>query len=51
MAKPNGQGGWDLTDEDVAEVMRASFGPDYGDDVSEEAPSRRNQVEEDRDDD
>lgn len=26
MAKPNGRGGWDLTNEDVAEVMAASFG-------------------------
>lgn len=26
MATPNGKGGWDLTDDDVAEVMAASFG-------------------------
>jgi hypothetical protein len=26
MATPNGRGGWDLTDDDVAEVMAASFG-------------------------
>lgn len=26
MATPNGRGGWDLTDADVAEVMSASFG-------------------------
>lgn len=32
MARPNGTGGWDLTDEDVAEVMAASFG-------TEEEPS------------
>jgi hypothetical protein len=24
MAKPNGRGGWELTDEDVAEIARAS---------------------------
>lgn len=33
MATPNGRGGWDLTDADVAEVMSASFGqqdtPEY----------------------
>lgn len=28
MAKPNGRGGWDLSDEDLAEVMAASFGDD-----------------------
>jgi len=28
MPTPNGQGGWDLTDEDVAEIQRTSFGPD-----------------------
>ncbi len=32
MAKPNGRGGWDLTDNDVAEVMAASFGGDDGKD-------------------
>lgn len=26
MATPNGRGGWDLTDDDVAEVMAKSFG-------------------------
>lgn len=25
MARPNGRGGWDLTDEDAAEVLAASF--------------------------
>lgn len=27
MAKPNGRGGWDLSDDDVAEVLAASAGP------------------------
>lgn len=34
MATPNGHGGWDLTDEDVAEVMAASF-PDAAPDLLE----------------
>lgn len=28
MARPNGRGGWDLTDEDVAEIAALSFGED-----------------------
>lgn len=28
MVKLNGEGGWDLTDEDVAEVKALSFGTD-----------------------
>lgn len=30
MAKPNGRGGWDLTDEDVAEIMAVNW-PDEPD--------------------
>lgn len=28
MATPNGRGGWDITDEEAAEIARASFGED-----------------------